>query len=1239
MKKRIISCILALALLLGSVSALQLIAETPETGKKSLKVLTIGCSFGVDGNQYFYDVAKSAGYDATIAYTYIGGAEFEDYLLRIHNDPTYCNDHVKVYNNQDPIYNENSDLSNGNWETWVYKETDNETLNLKSGWYRLALTDKTKTVGGAEKEIGAIYKKGESTPVYYYYTETPKDSAVQYFLSKNADGEYTQDLSGENSAVSYFLSTQSERANKVKNAIGKEDWDYIVLQSGEDRQGYENIAFLKEMYAYFKKIAAENNNDDVKIAYHMTWEYPSVGVYTWPQDRAEKDGTVVKDSNGNNIIDQFAAYPSVVQYMDGYSGGRPNYENMDILEKYNPDDMYNAIVKQGEEIQNLNEGLTDNTENYFNIKGSTTSKSASEYNNYLTNEYGSDVNISNITVIPSGTSVHNIKTIKWFKENHENALYRDCIHMNLYFGRYVAAMTFFKTLTGDSLDNVKTNIIHGSWLKIAKAAVNAACENKFASTDLSSQFPVEYEEVDTSVYTEVENKATNCEWDAKNNLSNFSTSVINGKEPVYSDGYYLPNLKTEYPTDTDLAGKKSAIKVLTDASSKQILFDVLHPSYQSRAYTGLGVRLVYDLTGSAEKNYCVDSFEFVQGNVGLGLEASYEIYVGDEMESLFDNSNRIYAFDAKSAVADAKAKAAADGVTDVTTIRTNYIQKLFRQKVNINKKNADVNGRYFGIVFTDYTTWDDTERNNNATVHSVYARELGVWGTEKSVNNTVPEAVKKENVSVDGTNVTVKTEYGYEYSIDGINWQKSGVFANLEPHTFYNLYQRIAETETEMAGPASEPLAITTEKYSATAPTSAPEIDNTTENSVTLKTVNGMQYSCDGGNSWQDSNIFYALDTKQTYRFCMRVKETEETMPSLSGPVYEYRLSKIEGEEYISSLPSDVYSDSKVNWTSVNNNITTAYNNTGNWTESLIYGKDAYNSENTSFVYGSSTNKASVRKALTDGTNNNGGYGKNLGLPQNSVLIYDLGKISEITKFAFSQTNAIVCQEAAYKVYIGNSGDEEDLIKEENLVFTHNPKEINNPEAGSVTNLNGSDLQKIEFASANAPVGRYVAIKIISGNTNRPNATIYPREIGVWGSPYEANSDKAEAPVIESFKNGKVTLKAVEGYEYSDGINGWQFSNVFDVSAGKQYRFYQRIAEKTGYAPSKASDAVPFVVTTGIKGDANADSKFDICDLVYINEYINKTVEAVSSDADVNKDGVIDVNDMTEVRKLLLNLN
>mgnify|MGYP005751648111 FL=1 len=1217
MKKRIISCILALALLLGSISALQLIAETPEAGNKSLKVLTIGCSFGVDGNQYFYDVAKSAGYDATIAYTYIGGAEFEDYLLRIHNDKTYCLDHESVYKNQDPVYNENSRLSNGNWETWVYKETDNEKLNLKSGWYRLALTDKTTTVDGAEKEIGAIYKKGESAPVYYYYTNTPANSSVQYFLSKTADGEYTQDLSGnEEGTVSYFISTQQERADKVKNAIAKEDWDYIVLQSGEDRQGYENIAFLKEMYAYFKKIAAENYNNDVKIAYHMTWEYPSVGVYTWPQDRSDSNGNPVY-VDGKRPIDQFAAYPSVVQYM-GYPGDRATYDNMKILESYNPDDMYKAIVKQGEEIQNLNESLTVNTEKYFSIKGSgsTTSKTADKYNTYLSETYG-DVNVSNITVIPSGTSVHNIKTINWFKENHENALYRDCIHMNLYFGRYVAAMTFFKTLTGDSLDNVKTNIIHGSWLKIAKAAVNAACENKFSATNLNSQFPVEDEGVDTSVYTETENKASNYEWDAKNNFSDFDKSAINGKLPVYSDGYYLPNLKTENPADKDLAGKKSAIKVLTDASSKQILFDVLHPSYQSRAYTGLGVRLVYELTADNNKNFCIDKFEFVQGNVGLGLEASYEIYVGDDMDSLFDYGNRIYAFDAKKAVAEAKAQAETDGVTSSLEIRQKYIQKLFRQKVSINKENADVNGRYFGILFTDYSSLTKEEKEADSRTHSVYARELGVWGTEKSVNNTAPEAVKEKNVSVDGTNVTVKTEDGYEYSIDGINWQKSGIFANLEPHTSYNLYQRIAETETEMAGLASEPLAIRTEKYSATAPTSAPEIENNTENSVTLKQVNGMQYSCDGGKSWQDSNVFYALDTKETYSFCMRVKETKETMPSLAGPVNEYRLSKISGTVYKSESPSDInFNNNTVHYNSEFGKLDKATP----FADSLINGKTPVN------------NAENIR--LTNATNDNTTDSTGA-IAKGGYVIFDLGGRTKVTNFALVQFNPFAGQEATYEVYVGDSKEADALIAAENRVFTHKPT-FTGENMG--TNPSGSFVQSIDFTEGNEPIGSYIAVKIVETMSNGGNqGNTYPREIGVWGSAYETNSATVETPVIDSVKDGKLTLRTVDGYEYSDGINGWQSSNEFPVIAGQEYRFYQRIAAKDGYAPSKASTAISIIAPTGVVGDANSDGKLDITDLVMIDMYIKNETDAINTtNCDFDKNGSIDKSDMDEIRKLLL---
>ena len=118
--------------------------------------------------------------------------------------------------------------------------------------------------------------------------------------------------------------------------------------------------------------------------------------------------------------------------------------------------------------------------------------------------------------------------------------------------------------------------------------------------------------------------------------------------------------------------------------------------------------------------------------------------------------------------------------------------------------------------------------------------------------------------------------------------------------------------------------------------------------------------------------------------------------------------------------------------------------------------------------------------------------------------------------------------------------------------------------------------------------------------------------------------------------NGKITLKYTAGYEYTDGINGWQISNEFTFEAGKTYTFYQRKAATENALASEASAALTVETITGISGDANCDGKVNICDLVYVNEYLNKETASVSIDANLNEDNVVDEKDYALLKALLL---
>ncbi len=63
--------------------------------------------------------------------------------------------------------------------------------------------------------------------------------------------------------------------------------------------------------------------------------------------------------------------------------------------------------------------------------------------------------------------------------------------------------------------------------------------------------------------------------------------------------------------------------------------------------------------------------------------------------------------------------------------------------------------------------------------------------------------------------VTLYAISGYEYSRDGINWQKSNEFTGLDAETNYLFFQRIAETDTHYASDTSAMLAVRTDEVPA----------------------------------------------------------------------------------------------------------------------------------------------------------------------------------------------------------------------------------------------------------------------------------------------------------------------------------------------------------------------------------------------------------------------------------------
>ena len=102
-------------------------------------------------------------------------------------------------------------------------------------------------------------------------------------------------------------------------------------------------------------------------------------------------------------------------------------------------------------------------------------------------------------------------------------------------------------------------------------------------------------------------------------------------------------------------------------------------------------------------------------------------------------------------------------------------------------------------------TFDLDKLNAGKSVEFNYYSSLdpNVLSSIAKILKAVSASVKKYT----DNSIEIDVQEGYEYSIDnGITWQETGIFDNLEPNQEYIILSRINETDTT---PASEPESIT----------------------------------------------------------------------------------------------------------------------------------------------------------------------------------------------------------------------------------------------------------------------------------------------------------------------------------------------------------------------------------------------------------------------------------------------
>ncbi len=152
----------------------------------------------------------------------------------------------------------------------------------------------------------------------------------------------------------------------------------------------------------------------------------------------------------------------------------------------------------------------------------------------------------------------------------------------------------------------------------------------------------------------------------------------------------------------------------------------------------------------------------------------------------------------------------------------------------------------------------------------------------KAAQPLVPEQpllVKRTDFSLQ-----IKPEEGLEYSIDGGDtWVVSDIFSDLSPDTEYAIIARYRETDEVYFGKNSPPLTIRT-KAQQNAPEESPALKSKDTVSISVETIDGMEFSIDGGITWIVEGIFTDLKANTEYEIISRWAETEDKWFSPNSP-------------------------------------------------------------------------------------------------------------------------------------------------------------------------------------------------------------------------------------------------------------------------------------------------------------------------------------------------------------------